>query len=543
MIKRQTTWQPGQAGAQGMRGQAMVLFLTLIGVLCLGVILLFDSSQVVNKKVRLTNTADAAAYSAAVQQAKAYNFTAYMNRAQVGNEVAIAQMVSLWSWLNMFHTHTLVAYNTFTYLSAIPIIGSIAAVIARGYQVAERVVAIARTAVYNIITAGGVIPGAQGGLISILSRLNQAYSSATTAVLDYVGLYDGYTIVNEVIERNDPTARMNMVAEALLMRRLAMASGHDLGSFATPFLDRHTRPERGVNDPGMNRFRNVVMGSRDEFTADRGQNIRFWPISGGTYGGTDMVDYERWVGMDTMDIRVWMPWPFRDLRIPLGWGGAQAVESGRPDFLPGIRAGRNGGAGWYSYFHNRNNDYPQYGGSGGSTARLADLYPSVNTPWLWGASNSYTRREHAYFEDYQGLQTYYDVKPENARAPEGESAGPIFTVYLYSDRQDARTSQDIDGIGSADAAGPLHLEGNMDGNDRVTAVSSAQVYFQRPRERGDLRDRLFQRVVPRSWNGAPQEDTQFEMGNLFSPYWQARLVETPMEDYAFIGIDQLVGLP
>ncbi|MGO3128020.1 MAG: pilus assembly protein TadG-related protein [Luteimonas sp.] len=524
----------------------MVLFLTLIGVLCLGLLLLFDSSQVVNKKIRLTNTADAAAYSVAVQQAKAYNFAAYMNRAQVANEVAIAQIVSLWSWLNMLHTHTRVGFNTFTYLSGIPVIGAFAAVIARVYQVAEQIVGNIRNIYQQGVTLGGVIPGAEGGLISVLSLLNQGYASANRVVLEYIGGLDGYRLVERVIGENDPTAQMNLLARGLLIDRLRMAAGHDVNGLRPGLLDHHRRPSRrGENHEGMNRFRNVVMGSRDRFTAERGQNIRWWPVSGGTYGGTDMVDYHRWVGMDTMDVRIWMPWPFSDLRIPMGWGGAQAVgEEGFPPFLPGIRAARNNRPGWYSYEHGR--DYDQYGGSGGSTARLAEQFPSVNTPWLWGQSNYFTQRGDAYYRDYRGLQDYHDVKPGIARTPDCggavacSDAGPVFTVYIHSDRAHARASQDIDGLGSADAGGPLSLHAEM-ANDRMTAVASAQTYFNRPRDR----EGLFRRMVPRSWSGqsAPQSDDQLEMGSLFSPYWQARLIDTPMDDYAAIGIDQIVGLP
>ena len=54
--------------------------------------------QIVAAKVRLVGAADAAAYSAAVWQARALNFQAYMNRGIVANEVATAQLVSLRSW-------------------------------------------------------------------------------------------------------------------------------------------------------------------------------------------------------------------------------------------------------------------------------------------------------------------------------------------------------------------------------------------------------------------------------------------------------------
>ena len=59
---------------------------------------MFSVGQVINDKVRLVNAADAAAFSAAQWQARSLNYQAYLNRAIVANEVAIAQMVSLRSW-------------------------------------------------------------------------------------------------------------------------------------------------------------------------------------------------------------------------------------------------------------------------------------------------------------------------------------------------------------------------------------------------------------------------------------------------------------
>ena len=50
------------------------------------------------EKIKLQNTADAAAYSAAVAEARDYNFSAYTNRAMVANQVAVAQFVGMTSW-------------------------------------------------------------------------------------------------------------------------------------------------------------------------------------------------------------------------------------------------------------------------------------------------------------------------------------------------------------------------------------------------------------------------------------------------------------
>ncbi len=49
-------------------------------------------------KMKLQNTADAAAYSAVLAEARDYNFAAYTNRAIVANQVAVAQVVGITSW-------------------------------------------------------------------------------------------------------------------------------------------------------------------------------------------------------------------------------------------------------------------------------------------------------------------------------------------------------------------------------------------------------------------------------------------------------------
>lgn len=67
---------------------------------------MFNTGQLTAEKTKLVNTADAVAYSAAVMHARALNFDAYTNRALVANEMTIAQMVSLKSWLDYAKNHT-----------------------------------------------------------------------------------------------------------------------------------------------------------------------------------------------------------------------------------------------------------------------------------------------------------------------------------------------------------------------------------------------------------------------------------------------------
>ena len=66
----------------------------------MAVYVVFHAFRGTTAKIKLQNTADAAAYSAAVLQARDYNFAAYTNRAMVANQVTVAQAVSLRSWID-----------------------------------------------------------------------------------------------------------------------------------------------------------------------------------------------------------------------------------------------------------------------------------------------------------------------------------------------------------------------------------------------------------------------------------------------------------
>jgi hypothetical protein len=96
----QRSARKGRARVAGTSGQALVpalLFLLIGGA---GLYVAFNSFQLSSAKIKLQNTADAAAYSAAVLQARDYNFAAYTNRAMVANQVSAAQVVALKSWID-----------------------------------------------------------------------------------------------------------------------------------------------------------------------------------------------------------------------------------------------------------------------------------------------------------------------------------------------------------------------------------------------------------------------------------------------------------
>ncbi|WP_341781442.1 hypothetical protein [Ectopseudomonas mendocina] len=79
-------------------GQAMVFGLLFMGLIGLGMILLFNQGILTRDRVQVENAADAAAYSQAKLFARHQNLIAYTNRAIVANELSVGQVVALASW-------------------------------------------------------------------------------------------------------------------------------------------------------------------------------------------------------------------------------------------------------------------------------------------------------------------------------------------------------------------------------------------------------------------------------------------------------------
>lgn len=77
------------------RGQALVLGLLMVAVGGISLVVLYNLGQTVGARQRLTHAADAAAYSGALEQARALNALAYINRTQIAHQVAMAHLVTL----------------------------------------------------------------------------------------------------------------------------------------------------------------------------------------------------------------------------------------------------------------------------------------------------------------------------------------------------------------------------------------------------------------------------------------------------------------
>jgi Flp pilus assembly protein TadG len=474
------------------KGQALVLALICMLVFVIGVLVLFDSGQVVNKKVQLNNTADAAAYSAAVQQARAYNLIAYLNRAQVANEVATAQMVSIHSWMNFAIS------GTDHFADAVQAIGVALDITVVAAEVGVELNEIAT----ELNELGDTMQQLRNGMKSAfsiaiqgLSIANVAYAGAARAVTT-TEIADIPSVVQTIIKQNTVDAAgstdkaANLSAKSLIL--LASQAGVANESYVELYRVPASRSSSS-NPPhtaDADRYANVVMEARDGFSASRNGDLLFLHKR----GGTDLVSYNRWVAMDTLNAKL----KIVGVDVPMAWGGAAAVQSSSGAAFSNLA---DADQGWTSPYDNDRGHYDPYGGAtangnAGKAARLQPATPSNDDAILTG---------------YRGLQSYEDIAASKAVVPYAENGspdvGPVFSVLVEQAMTDVRTTSNVNGLGGP----PDLVVPDKTQNNQMTALASAQVYFDRPRNLT-----VFRRA-----------DDHRELGSLFSPYWQARLVDTP----------------
>lgn len=479
-------------------------------VFVVGVLVLFNTGQVVNKKVQLNNTADAAAYSAAVQQARAYNLIAYLNRAQVANEVAVAQMVSMHSWMNYIISGT---DNFADVANDLGIALDITGVGAEVGVALNEMAAELKEIKQGMQQLRNGMKAAFSTAITLMSGANVLYADASRAVGE-AQILDIPAVVDTVIKKNtagaagttDKEAGLSPKSLVLLESQLFTANRKYLKLYQIPRSASPSSNPRHTAD--ADRYANVVMEARDGFSARRNGDLLGFIHK---RGGTDLVSYNRWVALDSLHakIKVWFVTLFD---APLAWGGAAAVRgTSGAAFANLVDADK----GWTSPYDNDRGFKQAYSGGkdngkAGRNARKQPATPSNNDAILTG---------------YQGLQSYEDIAANRAVVPydadEKQDVGPIFSVLVEQKMSDVRTTSNIPHMG-----GPPDLQvPDKAQNDKMTALATAQVYFDRPRS-----------LFPRN------ADSRRELGNLFSPYWQARLVDTPKPVKVEIFGADMVGL-
>ncbi|MFV2005181.1 MAG: pilus assembly protein TadG-related protein [Gammaproteobacteria bacterium] len=489
------------------KGQAIPIGIAAILGVTILMLTLFNTSQVVSEKMRIVNTADAAAYSGMVVQARTMNFTAYTNRAMVANQVALAQMVSLAS----FGTYVeQVGIKLSMALAAVPFIGP---AISRGVNVAAKT-ARALISAYAQVSAGVI------HLIQVsISKAQKAANVASVAATKVV--------VNAVVAANDPNYEVTFVTGNALM---AINKGSWIKA-----------TKQYTNNLYQTRKANLAMASRDGFsTRKRGWRRKLYlDIS---IGGTGLFGYIyrdadtrlfskrgqnknsrtqknlkwEWKAKDTLSVWAGYKWNFlfdsgsSEKEVPVGYGSAFMSETNR-DFDPTRWRWRR----WN--FKNR------------SAERTAG-FKSYTTNMSTG---------------YGGMQPYYDLADTGTGSKVVAKKRPTVALGIEVTKKanpPIRTSSNIKDLGSTKAyvkgstrngmgaTGLFRVDDNFAANKGVSAVARAELYFSRPVG------------VGKSFGSNRRTNDIEEYANLFNPYWDVRLADPTTERKAALGVRALSKL-
>lgn len=281
------------------RGQALPLALVLLVAVAATVFFMFNSGQLVQEKIRLTNTADAVAYSAGVYEARVLNYDAYTNRAIIANEIAIGQAVGLASWAKYMGTS---ANNIGPYLNLIPYVGPALA------QLMDYIETIMD---YVTLALSYVIP-VHDAAIQALMISQYAVHGPSNAV----ALVGRKAVMDEVAKKNDPDAKVDLIP---------------LADNFMGFTHRYESQEERV------RMGQVVSDGRDAFLKSRNWDFGLVVLCTGVKlrkrGSTELIDLtEGWKSMDTLSAHTyWIKWKWgipscKHSETPIGYGTAISVD-------------------------------------------------------------------------------------------------------------------------------------------------------------------------------------------------------------------------
>ena len=366
-----------------------------------------EAGSAVNEKQRLANAADAAALSAAVWQARALNFDAYTNRAIVANEAALAQSVSLRSW-SSYMTRLLPGAALVT--AWVPYLNTAMMTLQRLWHVVDAVL--------------------QPSLMTL---------EATTSLVSH-DIAAAQRVMHLGTATVIPAVLQESLAEADPRYRLSTGGEAAIAVWASEWL----RFASFYGGAFRWRQRDVVHRSLDGFSSDRRYTLS--PLFGTSLlrfekrGGTELVDFDNWRGIDTLSLHARRGLLFGSLRerTPIAWGGA---ESGQPSFSRGEHGD--------SYRRN-----PR-------ASRLADRA---------------VRRSFGYL----GLPSLYDL----SAAQRDSFAPPRILVRVTFDDSARRGAKELIGFSSVPTltGSGQRLEGSA---PRWFAESAATTPFERPHPRAD----------------------------------------------------------
>jgi hypothetical protein len=415
------------------RGQVLP-FATAFVVLALSLFYFAtNTAQMSVEKTRVTNAADAGAYSAAIVQARALNLTAYTNRAIIANQVGVAQMLTLNNELNH-----IVSFYSATDASVIETLGE---------GVGWATIPTDEGGRDRYIKHAGITAG---------SLVAQFYGYSPQQFIEYILPYGNYIAsavitaadTASVIMENQMAALWNPVDEFTVGARslraaqeVATAMDGDirveasisaLNSAAPSIVKRYSNDER-------DRVQGVVLDALAPYIRNRDENAYSGVLRAGRVrvglerrGETRMRDYDVWEVEDKQDYRYWSPSLFRPFRT-------------RTDPIEGA---------WTQIGPNSNNE-----------ARYL-AYVNRNT-----VIDEFVAR-------YSGLPSVFDVDDDHSSASTATPFRPGVTVIARKAKDRTKTSGHVDNM---TPSGRLNVfDSTPEAGNEISAMARAEIIFTRP---------------------------------------------------------------
>jgi len=520
--------RPARAALSGrQRGQALVFISVTTLIILLSMLAMFSMGQLASHKTKLQNTADAVAYSVALTQARDLNFTAYMNRATIANQVAVAQIVSLTAWARQLHdmysgsyvsiADTLANMSTLSFLWSVP--SNVAKPVASGLKSAFDAVGPVLVKILDLLI-DALRVASMGYHLGMVVTIPQTIDDVTAAndpnaqlsILGYVGAAYGilqHTLFLKTLSPSgdsDGDKRMGKVTQASedkFYKNRTLASIYPLPMLIDPI--RLFTPGAGP----LVMFRFHAGGSVLE-TASGNANQNLKSFDGADASGLFVIFC---ITISILGIPVPIPFPLPPL--PAGRGGAAAGDYPTNVLAPAQEIEQRvlDNSAIESFPWNE-----KYGGAWYHPYTATTFWQKVGEG---PGTNMDTRA---------GLRDYYDVK-DNASGTTSNQATSATTgtnyrndvaPYFILEFERSTTTISTSSTGSfrigGGSGGQLWLEDRSVGN-KLKALTKAEAYFKRPTD-------LF-----------PRGDGKTEYGSVYNPYWQARLTANSILEQAasFLG--------
>ncbi len=508
------------------RGQASVFVVIVAAILVIAALLVYNSGRAVATRIHLQNAADSAAYSGAVELARAYNFAAYSNRAMVANQVAIAQMVGLTSWARYYCLIYADAEcnGPFTTDGTYEEIITVLELFQPGYPGVQTMDA------YQGFT-GPLEQGINsitGPIVTVLNTIEQTLSIASrtyyTAALADLALSDlPYNstdpgVMWRVLRATDGNAQMANVTLGAIGTAGEGVTAVSLGRIYK-FIKTYNPAGAGTTADPNNRFHNVVMSSRDAFDKGRSSSevlpfdtliSAFGDCFGDGFGGIDVFS--------------------------TGYSGSTALSTDNKTWTTQNTANPAG-------------DFSAFLAAGVCVINVPTPIGDIPVPiplvipispaqsWANVTAGTKTPPYTLKSSTYSGLQKYLDV----SNLTKSDYSAPEITIFAARDQNTIATTQQLNagtkGVNPQQvpiAGGNLALTDN-EGHQLMTVSASSQVYFLRPTYVS------FQGHFVTQVGGLDNSLGGHTLyASLFSPYWEAHLVPTsPLTKSAVLSAEML----